>query len=102
MTDRPNRKERRRARTEGHLDTAAFIKTADKFIDLANRENRRTNATALHMAFLYASARYTAFVAKTMLNVPHHEKFVAEMAEQYKEMLRRHLADDGLMPGRKE
>ena len=32
----PNRQERRAARTEGELDTAAFLKVADKFIDLAN------------------------------------------------------------------
>src|SRR5262245_22276883 len=102
MTDLPNRKKRRRARAEGHLDTAAFLKVTDKFIDLANRENQRVNATALHMAFLYASARYTAFVAKTILEVPHHEVFVTEMAEQYKEMLRQHLADDALTPAHKE
>lgn len=95
-TDTKNRKERRAARKEGELDTAAFLKVADKFIDLANRENRTVKATQLHMAFLYAAARYNAFVAKTVTNVEEHEKFVTHMVEQYKEMLRQHLADETL------
>ena len=69
---------------------------ADKFIDLANRENRNVKATQLHMAFLYAAARYNAFVAKSVTNVEEHEKFVTHMVEQYKEMLRQHLADETL------
>lgn len=97
-----NRRERRAAkkaaRKEGELDTEAFLKLADKFIDLANRENRQAKATQLHMAFLYAAARYSAFVAKSVANVDEHEKFVNHMVEQYREMLRQHLADDSLEP----
>lgn len=89
----PNRKARRAARTEGALDTAAFLKVADRFIDLANRENTRTKATDLHMAFLYASARYSAFVANSVLEVANHDDFVKRMADEYREMLRQHLAD---------
>ena len=51
-----NRRQGLVARREGQLDTAAFVKLADKFIALANRENARVNATDLHMAFLYAAA----------------------------------------------
>lgn len=91
-----NRAERRAARSEGKLDTAAFLKVADKFIDLANRENRTVVATELHMAFLFASARYNAHVAKTVLEVEDHEQFVAHMTKQYTEMLRQHLADGSL------
>ena len=91
-----NRKQRRAARTEGHLDNAAFLKAADKFIDLANRQNARIKATELHMAFLYASARYSAYVAKSILDVPNHEDFVTEMTARYQEMLRQHLADPSL------
>lgn len=91
-----NRKERRAMRKEGHLDNAAFLKVADKFIDVANRENKRANATELHMAFLYASARYSAFVANSVLEVADHEDFVAKMTLQYQEMLRQNLADPGL------
>lgn len=95
MDDR-NRKARRAARTEGHLDTAAFLKVADRFIDVANRQNARVKATELHVAFLYASARYSAYVAKAILDTPNHEDFVAEMTSRYQEMLRQHLADPTL------
>lgn len=80
------------------MDTAAFLKVADKFIDVANRENTSVVASDLHMAFLYAAARYNAFVARGVLNVDNDEAFVAEMAGHYQEMLRQHLADPGLLP----
>lgn len=97
-----NRKERRAARKDGHLDNAAFLKVADKFIDVANRENRDVNASELHMAFLFASARYSAFVAKTVLDVDDHEVFVKHMVTQYTDMLRQHLADNQLATPRSE
>lgn len=93
-----NRKERRAARAEGHLDTGAFLKVADKFIDVANRENQRVLATELHKAFLYASARYSAYVGNAVLAVPDHEVFVTEMTKLYQDMLRQHLADPSLVP----
>ena len=93
MADEGNRAERRAARAAGKLDTTAFLKTADKFIDVANRENRTVLATELHMAFLFAAARYNAHVAKNVMDVDDHEKFVAHMTQQYTEMLRQHLAD---------
>ena len=96
--DTRSRKERRAARKEGELDTTAFLKVADKFIDLANRENRNVKATQLHMAFLFAAARYNAYVAKSVTNVDEHEKFVDHMVNQYREMLRQHLADETLEP----
>jgi hypothetical protein len=94
--DDKNRKQRRAARTEGHLDTATFLKLADKFIDVANRQNKRTKATEVHLACLYTSARYSAYVANTILGVPNHEDFVREMTAKYQEMLRQHLADPSL------
>lgn len=97
--DEGNRAERRARRGQGSLDTAAFLKVADKFIDLANKENRKVLATELHMAFLFAAARYNAHVAKTVMNVEDHEQFVAHMTKQYTEMLRQHLADASLERG---
>lgn len=97
--DGGNRAERRAQRREGKLDTAAFLKVADKFIDVANRENRTVLATELHMAFLFAAARYNAHVAKSVMAVEDHEKFVEHMSKQYAEMLRQHLADDSLERG---
>jgi hypothetical protein len=96
MTSEGNRQQRRKARSEGELDTSAFIALADRFIDLANRENRKVNATQLHMAFLYAAARYNAFVAKNVFNIENHEDFVGDMTRHYQEMLRNHLADPSL------
>lgn len=92
-----NRKQRRAAaKTEGQLDTMGFLKLADKFIDLANRENEKFKASDVQMAMLFAAARYNAHVAKNVLDVDNHEVFVKEMAEQYKDMLRQHLGDDSL------
>lgn len=83
-------------RKEGKLDTAAFLKLAGKFIDVANAQNQRVDATELHMAFLYAAARYNAYVANVVVDVDDHEAFVAEMTKAYQDMLRQHLADPGL------
>lgn len=94
--NKTNRKQRRAARKQGHLDNTAFLKLADKFIDLANRENAKINATELHMVFLYAAARYNAHVANAVLQVEDHEDFVAKMTKQYQEMLRQNLADPNL------
>ena len=96
----PNRARRRAdasdKRKEGKLDTAAFLKVAGKFIDVANVQNQRIDATELHMAFLYAAARYNAYVAKVVADVNDHEAFVADMTKAYQDMLRQHLADPGL------
>lgn len=70
-----------------------FLEIADRFIDIANRENKSTNATDLHMIMLYAAARYNAHVAKNVVQVDEHEAFVTEMLKAYQEMLRNHLAD---------
>ena len=91
-----SRKDRRLARKEGELDVNAFLKTADKFIDLANRENAKVKATQLHMALLFASARYSAFVGKSIIGIGDHEKFVEKMTNEYRDYLRQHLADAGL------
>ena len=92
-----NRKQRRAAaKTEGKLDTMGFLKMADKFIDIANRENKTYKASDVQMALLFAAARYNAHVAKNVLDVENHEEFVKEMTGQYQEMLRQHLGDESL------
>ncbi len=93
MGNSQSRNERRMARKAGELDTMGFLKLADKFIDVANKENKRISATDLHMAFLFAAARYNAYVANAVIKVDNHEEFVSHMVEQYTEMLRQHLAD---------
>ena len=96
MEDKRSRNERRLARKNGELDTTAFLKLADKFIDVANRENKTVQATELHMAFLFAAARYNAYVANAIMNVDKHEEFVKHMVDQYTEMLRQHLSDSDI------
>lgn len=71
-----------------------FLKVADKFIDVANKENKSVKADELHMAFLFAAARYNAYVANAIMKVDNHEEFVKHMVAQYTEMLRQHLADE--------
>lgn len=97
--DTMSRNERRMRRKDGELDTTAFLKTADKFIDVANKENQSVKATDLHMAFLFAAARYNAYVANVILEVDEHEPFVKHMVKQYTEMLRQHLADTNITGG---
>jgi len=92
-TNRPNRKERRAAEARGEITERKIMDIADKFIDVANRENQNINATDLHIAFLYAAARYNAHVGKNVLDVDEHEPFVESMLKTYQEMLRNHLAD---------
>ena len=48
------------------------------------------------MAFLYAAARYNAYVGKSVLDVADHESFVKEMTQHYADMLRQHLGDPSL------
>ena len=96
MKDEGNREDRRAARAEGTLDTAAFLKVADSFIDVANRQNQKVKATDLHMAFLYAASRYNAHVGKNIVEVEDQEAYVNEMMKTYGEMLRNHLADSNV------
>lgn len=80
-------------KTPRDMTDKRFLKVADAFIDVANRANRKVEATNLHMAFLYAAARYNAHVGKNVLLLEEHEPFVEEMMKAYQEMLRNHLAD---------
>lgn len=91
------RRERRADLKEGKLDDpAAFLKVADQFIELANRQNRTILATDLATAFLFAAARYSAHVAKNVHEVENHEDYVEEAVKTFTEMLRQNLADPGL------
>lgn len=92
-----SRRDRRVDVKEGKLDDpTAFLKVADQFIELANRQNRSILATDLATAFLFAAARYNAHVAKNVLEVETHEEYVAEAVKSFTEMLRQNLADPEL------
>lgn len=84
---------------EPDADTVRFLTLADKFITLANSESDTEDAANIHMPFLYAAARYNAFVAKAVLNVSDQEHFIDQITEDYANMLRQHLADPGLGGG---
>ena len=77
----------------GKLDGHHFIQMADQFISLANKRNRKVDATEILMVMLFAAARYAAHVGKNVIEAPDHEEFIKHMAGQYADMLRGHLAD---------
>ena len=77
----------------GKLDGHHFIQMADQFISLANKRNRKVDATEIQMVMLFAAARYAAHVGKNVIEAPDHEEFIKHMAGQYADMLRGHLAD---------
>jgi len=60
---------------------------------LANSRNKKVLATELQFVMLFAAARYTAHVAKNVLDIDDQEVFAAHMMAQFKDMLREHLAD---------
>ena len=93
----PNRKERRAMEAQGQMTDRKFMEIADRFIDVANRENQSVKATDLHMIMLYAAARYNAHVCKNVVEVDDQETFVTEMLKAYQEMLRNHLADPSVL-----
>jgi hypothetical protein len=93
-----NRQDRRAGRAAGDMDQSAFLKLADRFIDVANRENRKVPAPDLQLAFLWAAARYNAFVGKSLIRIDDHEAYVTEMTKTYQEMLRQNLADPSIDP----
>ncbi len=77
----------------GGLDISAFLEIADRFIDLANAENQKVEARDLHLAFLFAAARYNAYVGNAIIGVEDPEDYIQHMVGQYTEMLRQHMAD---------
>jgi len=78
---------------DGVLDSSSFLRAADQFISLANKRNKKIEATELQFVMLYASARYAAHVGKNVFNVSDHEEFVQHMVVQYTDMLRSNMAD---------
>ncbi|EAU40783.1 hypothetical protein FP2506_17884 [Fulvimarina pelagi HTCC2506] len=93
MSSRPNGDRGPETLAPKPISGENFVRLADRFIDVANRANKKQAATDIHMAFLYGAARYNAFVARNIREIADDEAFVEEMAGIYKEMLRNHLAD---------
>ena len=78
------------------LDGKSFLKMADHFITFANTKNKTVKSTDIKYIMLYAAARYSAHVAKNVIEIDNHEEFVKHMSAQYIDMLREHLADPNL------
>ena len=74
------------------LDGKSFLKMADHFITFANTKNKTVKSTDIKYIMLYAAARYSAHVAKNVIEIDNHEEFVKHMSAQYIDMLREHLA----------
>tara|TARA_B100000131_G_scaffold285264_1_gene294423 strand:- start:1865 stop:2152 length:288 start_codon:yes stop_codon:yes gene_type:complete len=78
---------------KGGLDQDGFIKTADRFVNLANTLNKRVLATEIQYTMLFASARYSAHVGKNVLEIDNQENYIDHLVNQYRDMLRENFAD---------
>lgn len=98
MSRKGERRERQTNAEDETLDIKGFLKLAETFIDVANKANKRINATDVHKAFLWAASRYNAHVARAVLETRDDDAFIAEMTKTYQDMLRQNLADPSLKP----
>ena len=57
------------------LDGKSFLKMADHFITFANTKNKTVKSTDIKYIMLYAAARYSAHVAKNVIEIDNHEEF---------------------------
>ena len=64
------------------LDGKSFLKMADHFITFANTKNKTVKSTDIKYIMLYAAARYSAHVAKNVIEIDNHEEFVKHMSAQ--------------------
>lgn len=75
-----------------------FLSLADQVIGFANHSSTEMKREAVHMAFLYAVARYGAFAwqASPEGKGGDSDKFITGMLKRYESMLREQLGDDRL------
>ena len=73
-----------------------FLETADKVIGLANHAATEMRKGAVHLAFLYAIARYGVFDWQNSPKNEDADAFVAKMLKRYEAMLREQLGDTKL------
>ena len=85
--------DRSTASQKGGLDQEGFIRTADRFVTLANTLNRKVNAPDLLYAMLFATSRYSSHVGKNVIEVEEQEKYIDHLVNQYRDMLRENFAD---------
>ena len=73
-----------------------FMQLADKVIGFANHSATEMRKGAVHLAFLYAVARYGVFDWQNSPRSEDEDAFVAKMLRRYEAMLREQLGDDKL------
>ena len=78
---------------DGGLDEEKFVRTADRFINLANTLNKNVLASELQYAYLFSSARYSAHVGKNVMEIENQEEYIDHLVNQYRDMLRENFAD---------
>ncbi len=70
-----------------------FLELADKVIGFANHSATEMRKSAVHLAFLYAVARYGVFDWQNSPKGEDEEGFIAKMLKRYESMLREQLGD---------
>ena len=73
-----------------------FLETADKAIGLANHAATEMRKEGVHLAFLYAIARYGVFDWQNGPKKEDADAFIAKMLKRYESMLREQLGDTKL------
>lgn len=74
-----------------------FVALANKFIGFANEEGKKTIPTNVQMSFVFAAARYTAFMARKVVKPTDDAKFIDEVSATFRRMLKEQMADKGFL-----
>ncbi|MHA1560378.1 MAG: DUF3144 domain-containing protein [Alphaproteobacteria bacterium] len=73
-----------------------FLGVADTVIGFANHSSTEMRKDGVHLAFLYAIARYGVFDWQNGPKNEDQEAFIAKMIKRYEAMLREQLGDTKL------
>ncbi|MCW5695290.1 MAG: DUF3144 domain-containing protein [Bauldia sp.] len=74
-----------------------YVALANKFIGYANDEGKKTIPTNVQAAFLFAAARYTAFMARKVVRPPDDAAFIEDVTKNFRRMLTEQMADKGFL-----
>ena len=78
------------------VNSDRFLQLADKVIGFANHSALEMRKDAVHLAFLYAIARYGVFAWQNSPKMVDEEAFIDQMLKRYEAMLREQLGDTKL------
>lgn len=74
-----------------------FVALANRFINFANEEGKKTIPTNVQMSFIFAAARYTAFMARKVVKPTDDKAFIDEVSATFRRMLTEQMADKGFL-----